>query len=61
MNVDAAETSIAQSAENRWNAEADEFNQWAELGQDEKDALIADEQERLASTTASRRPPKQSK
>lgn len=24
----------------RWNAEADEYNQWQELGQDEKDKLI---------------------
>ncbi|MFW5300859.1 hypothetical protein ACOAMY_16200 [Pseudomonas aeruginosa] len=44
-------TSIAQiAAENRWNAAADDFNQWDALGQDEKDALIAAEQERLTST-----------
>lgn len=41
--------SVAQSAINRWNAGADEFNQWDALGQDEKDELIAAEQERLAS------------
>ncbi|WP_153785203.1 hypothetical protein [Pseudomonas sp. EMN2] len=49
MKVDAPDTSIAQSAENRWNAEADEFNQWGALGQDEKDELIVAEQERLVS------------
>ena len=27
-------------AKARWNAQADQFNQWSELGQDEKDALI---------------------
>ncbi|MBW9240737.1 hypothetical protein I6U33_25745 [Pseudomonas carnis] len=45
-------TSIVQiaAAANRWNAEADDFNQWDALGQDEKDELIAAEQERLAST-----------
>jgi len=41
---------VAQVAANRWNAEADEFNHWDVLGQDEKDELIAAEQERLAST-----------
>jgi hypothetical protein len=34
----------ARKAENlartKWNEEADEFNQWSELGQDEKDKLI---------------------
>ncbi len=44
----ADRTSIAQIAAKRWNAEADEFNQWDALGQDEKDALIAAEQERLS-------------
>lgn len=42
--------SIAQIAANRWNSEADEFNQWDALDQDEKDSLIAAEQERLVST-----------
>ncbi|WP_116826525.1 MULTISPECIES: hypothetical protein [Pseudomonas syringae group] len=45
MNTDCS--SIAQIAANRWNAETDEFNQWDALGQDEKDELIAAEQERL--------------
>ena len=30
-------------ARNHWNAGADAWNQWADLGQDEKDALIATE------------------
>ena len=50
MNPITSVTSIAQVAANRWNAEADEFNQWDALGQDEKDELIAAEQEQLAST-----------
>ena len=25
----------------KWNAEADQYNQWSELGQDEKDELIS--------------------
>lgn len=45
MNADTPST--AQIAASRWNAEADEFNQWDALGQDEKDELIAAEQERL--------------
>lgn len=32
----AAEVSARQS----WNSEADEYNQWSELGQDERDELI---------------------
>lgn len=46
MNPDTSDTSdttIAQVATNRWNTEADEFNQWDSLGQDEKDELIAAE------------------
>lgn len=39
---------IAQIAENRWNAGADEYNQWVALGQDEKDQLITAEQTRVA-------------
>lgn len=35
---------IAQNAADRWNAGADEYNQWDALGQDEKDDLIAAEQ-----------------
>lgn len=30
-----------EQAEATWNAGADEYNQWCELGQDEKDELIA--------------------
>ena len=48
MNADS--TSTAQIAASRWNAEADEFNQWDALGQDEKDELIAAKQERLTSS-----------
>lgn len=50
MKPDTSVSSIAEVAANRWNAEADEFNQWDALGQDEKDELIAAEQELLAST-----------
>ena len=31
------------AAKARWNAQADAYNQWDSLGQDEKDALIAKE------------------
>jgi hypothetical protein len=41
----AGETVVGNSSESvareTWNAEADEFNQWDSLGQDEKDELIA--------------------
>ncbi|HCF9660091.1 TPA: hypothetical protein NI776_001818 [Pseudomonas aeruginosa] len=40
---------IAQLAEDRWNAAADEYNQWDALGQDEKEELISAEQRLLAS------------
>lgn len=33
--------SIAEETIRRWNAEADEYNQWSELGQDEKDEQLA--------------------
>jgi vacuolar-type H+-ATPase subunit I/STV1 len=40
-----AEQTVVNSAEaiarERWNSEADEYNQWDSLGQDEKDELIA--------------------
>jgi hypothetical protein len=29
-------------AELQWNSEADEYNQWDDLGQDERDQLVAD-------------------
>jgi len=29
-------------ARERWNAKADEYNQWAELGGDEREELIAE-------------------
>jgi hypothetical protein len=36
-----AESSRAEAvARIKWNAEADEYNQWDSLGQDEKDELI---------------------
>lgn len=47
MNTDGVEImsisneTIVQEARRRWNAEADEYNQWSELGQDEKDEQIA--------------------
>lgn len=31
---------LAEEAKRRWNSEADEYNQWSELGQDEKDEQI---------------------
>lgn len=31
---------VLQEAIDRWNAQADEFNQWDSLGQDEKDEVI---------------------
>ncbi|WNZ87558.1 hypothetical protein [Pseudomonas sp. P108] len=34
---------LAKRAADRWNANADEYNQWDALGQDEKDELIAAE------------------
>jgi hypothetical protein len=50
MNRNTQSTdNIAQVAENRWNAGADEYNQWDALGQDEKDQLITAEQTRVAS------------
>lgn len=33
----------SEAAKERWNAEADQYNQWRALGQDEKDELIAGE------------------
>ena len=39
---------LAQIAADRWNAGADEYNQWDALGQDEKDELISAEQKLLA-------------
>ena len=38
-------TDPATLARNAWNAQADEFNQWDALGQDERDELIARRQE----------------
>lgn len=32
-----------KKAKSKWNKSADEFNQWRELGQDEKDELISKE------------------
>ncbi|MBX8557018.1 hypothetical protein K5D56_26185 [Pseudomonas cichorii] len=52
MNPDTSDTVIAQVAANRWNAEADEFNQWDALCQDEKNELIAAEQYRSTSTAS---------
>lgn len=41
-------------AKAKWNAEADQFNQWSELDQDEKDDLIEKTRKAgLASTSAS--------
>ena len=48
MSPNTVVTSIDQVAAYRWNDGADEFNQWDALGQDEKDELIAAEQELLA-------------
>ena len=33
----------AHRAEQKWNAQADQYNQWRDLGEDERDALIAAE------------------
>lgn len=43
MSLLQQDLSAEIKAKARWNAEADEFNQWSELGQDEKDQLIAKE------------------
>ena len=43
---------IADLAAARWNAKADEYNQWDALGQDEKDELITAEKNLLASASA---------
>lgn len=50
MGTKRPQIDLEQVAANRWNAEADEFNQWDALGQDEKDELISAEQRRLAGT-----------
>ena len=48
--LESTQTSnVAQLAADRWNAGADEYNQWEELGQDEKDELISAERKLLAS------------
>lgn len=47
IRAKASDQSIL-NAEDRWNATADEYNQWDALGQDEKDELISAEQRRLA-------------
>jgi len=31
-----------KGAESKWNSEADQYNQWSELGQDERDELVAE-------------------
>jgi hypothetical protein len=38
---DLVGNSAEDAARAKWNAEADEYNQWDSLGQDEKDELIA--------------------
>lgn len=40
---------LASLAAARWNATADEYNQWDSLGQDEKDELIAEERQFIES------------
>lgn len=45
-------TDFAQIAEKRWNATADEFNQWDALGQDERDELISAESRTYAAPSA---------
>lgn len=32
------------AAVGRWNAQADKFNQWAELGWDERNAILTEEE-----------------
>lgn len=44
--VDNNEHSDQALAKRRWNADADQFNQWDELGQSEKDGLIVEERNR---------------
>jgi hypothetical protein len=36
---------LEQFAKEKWNKEADQFNQWNNLGQEEKDELIKSAQE----------------
>jgi len=46
--VDTCEQVLAEitnRARDRWNAQADEWNQWPELGADEKQELIEAEKE----------------
>ena len=47
-SVDSHKPVVGNSAEDaartKWNAEADGYNQWDSLGQDEKDDLIANDQ-----------------
>ena len=49
MNTNTPSMELAQIAADRWNAGADEYNQWDALGQDEKDELISAEQKLLVS------------
>lgn len=44
--TDNLEHSAQAVAKRCWNANADEFNQWDELGQDEKDELVSAERKR---------------
>jgi len=39
-NASLVGNSAEDAAREKWNAEADEYNQWDSLGQDEKDLLI---------------------
>jgi len=40
MNVKIEEKDYVDVVKSKWNSEADAFNQWDSLGQDEKDELI---------------------
>lgn len=49
--TDNLEHSAQGVAMGRWNANADQFNQWDDLGQDEKDELVVAERNRRSQRT----------
>lgn len=46
--TDNLDHSVQAVAKRRWNANADELNQWDELGQEEKDELVSAERNRCS-------------
>ena len=48
----AWQAALSRQASLKWNAAADEFNQWSTLGQDEKDELMLEIQEAIAALSS---------